>query len=173
METFVDILAAGGKTNSLGRSAEVLEAVLGNHDRLPELYDCLFADDAWVRMRAADCLEKVCRQHPEWIEPYVDRMFSELAASTQPSIQWHLAQIFAQVKLTHSQREKAVKWLKNTLAAPTVDWIVAVNVMKTLLQFQRADLVTSGDIVPLFELQQQHKSNTVRKKSAQFLHELA
>lgn len=173
METFVDILAAGGKTNSLGRSAEVLEAVLGNHDRLPELYDSLFADDAWVRMRAADCLEKVCRQHPEWIEPYVDRMFSELAASTQPSIQWHLAQIIAQVKLTQGQQEKAVKWLKNTLAAPTVDWIVAVNVMKTLLQFQRAGLVMSGDIVPLFELQHQHKSNTVRKKSAQFLHELA
>jgi hypothetical protein len=173
MEKFAAILSVGGKTNSLGRSAEVLEAVLGNQDRLPELYDCLFADDAWVRMRAADCLEKVCRQHPNWVESYVDRMFSELTTSTQPSIQWHLAQIFAQVELTPGQQKKAVEWLKNTLAAPAVDWIVAVNVMKTLLQFQRAGFVTSGDIAPLFELQQQHKSNTVRKKSVQFLRELS
>lgn len=172
MEKFAAILSVGGKANSLGRSVEVLEAVLSDQDRLPELYDCLFADDAWVRMRAADCLEKVCRQHPEWVEPYVDRMFNELATSTQPSIQWHMAQIFAQVKLTQSQQKKAVEWLKNTLAAPAVDWIVAVNVMKTLLQFQRAGLVASGDIEPLFELQQQHKSNTVRKKSTQFLGEL-
>ena len=172
MEPFVDILAVGGKANSLGRSAEVLEAVLSDRTRLAELYDCLFADDAWVRMRAADCLEKVCRQHPEWVEPYVDRIFDELASSTQPSIQWHLAQVFAQVKLTPAQRKKAIEWLKSTLAVPTVDWIVAVNAMKTLLQFCREGLVASSDIVPLFELQQRHKSNTVRKKSAQFLSEL-
>ena len=173
MEKFAAILSVGGKTNSLGRSAEVLEAVLDNQDRLPDLYDCLFADDAWVRMRAADCLEKVCRQHSNWVEPYVDRMFSELTVSTQPSIQWHLAQIFAQVELTPSQQKKAAEWLKNTLAAPVVDWIVAVNVMKTLLQFQRAGFVSSSEILPLFELQQQHKSNTVRKKSVQFLRELS
>lgn len=173
MENFAAILSVGGKANSLGRSVEACDAVLGDSARLPELYACLFADDAWVRMRAADCLEKVCRQHPDWVEPYIDRIFDELATSPQPSIQWHLAQIFAQVKLTQNQQKRAVEWLKNTLAAPAVDWIVAVNAMKTLLQFQRTGIVSSSEILPLFELQGQHKSNTVRKKSAQFLHDLS
>lgn len=173
MEEFKDILAAGGKANSLGRSGEVLEVVLNSRSLLNELYDCLFDDDAWVRMRAADCLEKVCREHPRWIEPFIDRMFDELAASSQPSIQWHLAQIFAEVKLSKSQQEKATAWLKNVLASATVDWIVSVNAMKTLLQFHRDGLVARADIEPLFMLQQQHKSNTVRKKSTQFLSDLA
>jgi hypothetical protein len=173
MEKFAEILAVGGKTNSLGRSAEVLEAVLADPGLLADLYGCLFADDAWVRMRAADCLEKVCREHPEWVGPFIDRIFDDLSASAQPSIQWHLAQIFAEVTLTESQKARAIDWLKKTLAASKVDWIVSVNAMKTLLSFYRSGAVSTSEITPLFEQQQQHSSNTVRKKASQFLGELA
>ena len=93
-EKFADALTLGGKSNSLGRAGEVVDTVLGDKSRLGELYDCLFLEDAWVRMRAADALEKVCRVHPEWIESYIDRFEDELAISDQPSIQWHLAQIY-------------------------------------------------------------------------------
>ncbi len=70
---FVEMLAVGGKSNSLGRVNEVIEIVLHNEPRLNELYDCLFDKDAWIRMRAADALEKVCREHPDWLMPYIDR----------------------------------------------------------------------------------------------------
>jgi hypothetical protein len=172
MEKFVDILRVGGKTNSLGRANEVIDVVLGDKSLLDELYESLFDDDAWVRMRTADCLEKICRVHPDWVEPFMNRMLDDLTASGQPSIQWHLAQIFAEVNLTSSQKKRAIMWLKDVLSADNVDWIVSVNTMKTLVKFHRDGLVRKDELVPLFELQQQHKSNTVQKKAAQFLQDL-
>ena len=84
-ETFAELLAAGGHANSLGRVNEVIELTLHNKSRIGELYGCLFNEDAWVRMRAADALEKICRQHADWIAPYIDKIQAELSASTQPS----------------------------------------------------------------------------------------
>ena len=172
MEKFVDVLRVGGKTNSLGRANEVISAVLEDKSLLEELYESLFDDDAWVRMRAADCLEKICRVHPDWIESYIDRMLDGLTTSSQPSIQWHLAQIFAEVNLMDNQKKRAVAWLKGLLSTKDVDWIVSANTMKTLVQFHHDGLVMKDELVPLFGLQQQHKSNTVRKKASQFLQDL-
>jgi hypothetical protein len=173
MQKFIDILSVGGKTNSLGRANEVMDAVLADASKLGELYECVSADDAWVRMRAADCLEKICRVHPDWIEQYLEKILTDWTLSTQPSIQWHLAQIVAEVRLSDVQRKQATAWLKKSLSSTDVDWIVAVNTMKTLLQFCREGQVTKDEIMPLFELQRQHKSNTVQKKAAQFLQDLS
>jgi hypothetical protein len=173
MQKFIDILSVGGKTNSLGRANEVMDAVLADASKLGELYECVSADDAWVRMRAADCLEKICRVHPDWIEQYLEKILTDWTLSTQPSIQWHLAQIVAEVRLSDVQRKQATAWLKKALSSTDVDWIVAVNTMKTLLQFCREGQVTKDEIMPLFELQRQHKSNTVQKKAAQFLQDLS
>jgi hypothetical protein len=60
------MLTVGGKSNALGRTNEVIEIVLLDKSRLDELYKCLFEADAWVRMRAGDALEKICRHCPEW-----------------------------------------------------------------------------------------------------------
>ncbi len=171
-ETFVAILEVGGKSNSLGRADEVIETVLHNKNRLEELYDCLFNEDAWVRMRAVDAIEKICRQHPEWLLPYIDKFQSELSTSNQPSIQWHLAQIYSQVDLTSEQKLHAIGWLKDQLSTTDVDWIVSAEAMKTLVQFTKDGSVSKDDIIPLFELQKKHKSKSVVKKANKLLDEL-
>jgi hypothetical protein len=172
MESYESILAVGGKTNSLGRADEVISSVYADPSRLDELFNCISANDAWVRMRAVDAFEKIAREHPEWIQPYLDKIFSDLALSSQPSIQWHLAQIFSEVQLTDEQRENAIAWLKDKIKTIEVDWIVSVNTMKALVYFYGNGLLTTEDLIPLFKLQQQHKSNTVKKKAAQFLQQL-
>jgi len=172
MQEFIDILSVGGKTNSLGRAEEVMAAVLADKSKLSELYQCIFADDPWVRMRAADSLEKICRAHPDWVESYMDKILQDWASTSQPSIQWHLAQILAEVHLSDGQRERALAWLKGVLSSSEADWIVAINTMKTLVQFCREGAVAKEELTALFELQFQHKSNTVRKKAAQFLQDL-
>jgi hypothetical protein len=172
-ETFADMLGVGGKSNSLGRTNEVIELVLADRDRLPELYDCLFEDDAWLRMRAADALEKICRQHPDWLVPYVDRLLHDFASSTQPSILWHLAQILAQVELSEPQKRAAIAWLKTVLASKDVDWIVAANAMDTLVHFAVAGWLPVAQVVPLLRVQQGHKSAAVVKRATKLLAQLA
>lgn len=171
-ETFVDMLAVGGKTNSLGRAAEVVDAVLNDKSRLDELYNCVFHDDAWVRMRAIDSLEKVCRIRPDWIEPYIDKFQKDLATSTQASIQWHLAEIFGEIRLTPDQKRFAVNWLAQLLSTVDIDWIVAANSMKTLVGFTNDGAFPKEKMIILLNIQQNHKSNAVIKRANKLLSEL-
>ncbi len=172
-ESFKEMLAVGGKSNSLGRVDEVIRLVLHDRSRLNELYECLFSDDAWSRMRAADALEKICREHPDWILPYVDRFPDELAISSQPSIQWHLAQIYNQIDLTDEQRRFAINWLKRLLSTKEVDWIVSANAMDTLVQFTKDGSFPTAEMSALLQVQQSHKSNAVIKRATKLLTELS
>lgn len=171
-ETFEQILAAGGKSNSLGRSAEVITAALSDKTRLDELYGCLFSTDPWVKMRGADALEKICRVKPEWISRYVDQMQVELLDDEQPSVQWHLAQIYAQVALSSLQKNKAITWLSSLVATTEVDWIVSANVMKTLVQFTQDGSVPRVHTIRLLKVQQAHKSKSVVRRATKLLAEL-
>jgi TPR repeat protein len=168
-EKFQDILREGGKTNSLGRAAEVITSVLQDERRLEELYNCLFAEDAWVRMRAADALEKICRDHPEWIAPYIDRLQKDFSDNSQPSIQWHIAQIYQQVALTAAQKSVAIAWLQKLVSTKDVDWIVSANAMETLAQFVDDGSVARDVFVGLVKIQQKHKSNAVVKRATKWL----
>jgi hypothetical protein len=173
IESLADMLAAGGKTNSLGRVNEVIELVLNDRQRLDELYDCLLEEDAWLRMRAADALEKICRRHPDWLLPYVDRFLDELATSSQPSIQWHLAQIYGQVDLTSEQKRCAVDWLRRLLSTKNIDWIVAANAMDTLAQFTKDGSFPAVEMIALLNVQQSHKSKSVIRRANKLRAELA
>ena len=171
-ESLGAMLAVGGKTNSLGRTTEVIELVLKDQTRLEELYECLYKEDAWLRMRAADALEKICREHPDWLMPYVNRFQDELSMSSQPSIQWHLAQIYGQVELTSDQKRQATDWLKRLLTTKDVDWIVAANAMDTLVQFTNEGSVPAADTVDLLNVQLGHKSKAVVRRAKKHLGQL-
>ena len=101
-ENLADMLIVGGKSNSLARVSEVIEYILHDPDRLEELYSCLFNEDAWVRIRAADARESLPSTSGLVRGIYRPTSY-DLATSTQPSIQWHLAQIYREVDLTPAQ----------------------------------------------------------------------
>lgn len=168
MDSYESILAFGGKANSLGRAREVIDNVYADPSSLDELFDCISADDAWVRMRAVDSFEKIIKDKPEWVRPYLNRIFADLTQSDQPSIQWHLAQIFSEVELTDEQRDQAITWLKSKIKTTDVDWIVSVNAMKALMHFHRNGFVMTNDLEQLFKIQGEHKSKSVRKKANEF-----
>ena len=172
METFEEILTAGGHTNSLGRSGEVLKAVQNDPSKIDELFRCIQAEDAWVRMRAIDTFEKLVKDDPELARPYLSSIFTDLTTSSQASIQWHLAQLFAEIELNEQQKHDAIAWLTSKIKSTEVDWIVSVNVMRTLLYFHKAGLIRSESLRLLFKTQASHKSKSVRKKAELFLTEL-
>lgn len=168
-EAFKVMLAEDGKKNSLGRVNDVVESVLNDHSRLEELYETMFSPDVWVRMRAVDAFEKICRVHPDWIEAYIDKIQSELDASTQASIQWHIAQIYEQVNLNGTQKRHALDWLTELLRTTDVDWIVSANAMKTLGIFVQSNDYSKTDFERLLRVQKGHKSNAVVKRANKLL----
>ena len=168
-ETFSQMLTVGGHANSLGNVPTVIDIVLYDQKRLPELYDCLFNEDAWVRMRAADALEKICRMHPDWLAPYIDKLAADFGDNAQASIQWHMAQIYQQVALTKKQKDVAMQWLQTILSSKDIDWIVAANALVTLVQFTKDGSFPKDHMIQLLELQKHHKSSAVVKRATKLL----
>lgn len=172
MESFAEMLTAGGHANSLGRAGEVHEIVECDASRLDELFTCIFNDDAWVRMRAIDTFEKLVAANPALAQPYIPVIFDKLTMSDQASIQWHVAQLFGEVELTDKQCVQAIAWLKQKLATTEIDWIVAANCMKTLVHFKNAGYVAADELTPLFTVQLSHTSKSVHRKASDHLAKL-
>lgn len=167
---FEQMLVVGGKTNSLGKVNDVISEILLDKNLVGDLYECLFSDDPWIRMRAIDALEKICRQHPHWIEPYLDRLQSNFSGpEQQPSIKWHLAEIYIQVTLTSIQKDIAIKWLTTQLASTDTDWIVAANCMKAYVYFVEHGAAPKSELLRLLNVQKGHTSNTIAKKATSLL----
>jgi len=152
---------SGGNPRSLGHPTEVVRFVLDNPARLDELFDCLFNNDEIVRMRAADALEKICQQNPDWVTPYIDRLLTEVAAIEQPSVQWHLAQMIGELTLSDAQQAKAVDILKHNLEYAT-DWIVLNYTLEVFAQFARKD----DGLKPYFKQQLERHSHSRHKSVA-------
>ena len=89
-------------------------------------------------MRAADALEKFARERPDLVAAEVDRLDAELSNSAQPSVQWHLAQIWGEVPLSPTQHRRGADWLVHTLDTAD-DWIVLVSSMSALAALAEAD----------------------------------
>jgi hypothetical protein len=136
-EPFLEILT-GGRPRTLAGVEDVLAQLRAEPARVDEVVDCCSADDPVVRMRAADALEKFARERPDVVGPLADRLDAELSASTQPSIQWHLAQLWGQLPLTPAQHRRAAAWLLRTLDEAD-DWIVLANSMSALAALAEDD----------------------------------
>lgn len=138
---FREVLSGGDRRTLKGVDV-VLDAVREDLGLLPALFACIFDDDEIVRMRAADACEKLCRDRPEWFVPYVERLVTDVAAIDQASVQWHLAQMLAEVELSREQRRRAVGVLRRQLDRSD-DWIVVNLTLEALAGFVPGELSVS------------------------------
>ncbi len=163
---------SGGHPNSLGRTDQVVRETLEDRGRLKGLFGCLRSEDAVVRMRAGDALEKVCRERPAWFSPYRPRLLGEVAKIDQPSVQWHLAQILGQILLTPAQFARAKSILKRNLEQST-DWIVLNVTMQQLSEWSESDPALRRWLVPRLERLSSDPRRSVSKRSKGLLETLS
>ena len=88
---------SGGNKRKIN-NLSVIEAVLHDPTGVGELFECVKDQDAYVRLRASDALEKVCRTNASIVQPLKTRVLNEMSAIDQPSVQWHYAQIVDQLQ---------------------------------------------------------------------------
>jgi len=81
---FEDVLS-GGHPNSLGRTLEVVDAVLADRSRLEDLYRCYFSTDEVVRLRVSSAMKRVTIERPDWTMDFIEGLQSEVAAIDQAS----------------------------------------------------------------------------------------
>lgn len=139
MDDFEEMLT-GGHPNSLGRTVEVVDAVLADRTRLDDLYRCYFSTDEVVRLRVSSAMKRVTIERPEWTMDFVDGLQSDVAAIDQASNQWTLALIFDLLvdRMSPGQHTRALEIMKSNLAHHS-DWIVLNNSMKVLGKWAKHD----------------------------------
>ena len=58
----------GGHPNSLGNTLEVVDAVLGNTDKMEDLLLCYQSDDDTIRLRTSNAFKRIFRAKPDLFE---------------------------------------------------------------------------------------------------------
>lgn len=166
-------MLAGGHPNSLGRTVEVVETVLADRSRLPELYECYFTSDEVVRLRTSSALKRVCAERPEWLLPYVDGLLGDVSEIHQPSAQWTLAQLMDSLEssLTGEQKARATAVLQRNLRGGE-DWIVLNYTMQTLAGWSRRDEALRAWLEPHLERLGRDGRKSVARRAKRLLREL-
>jgi hypothetical protein len=154
----------GGSRTSLGRANAVVAEVLAAPKKFPALIACLAeADDeatdasnskqaqaaAVFRMRAADAIEKISRQRPEWLAPHKLEFLGLATGTDQIEVRWHMAQILPRLRLTPRERTVAIDILFDYLNDRSS--IVKTHAMQGLADFAARDPQLKSKILPLLE----------------------
>lgn len=171
-ERFSSMLA-GGHPNSLGRTEEVVGIVCADRARLEELFATMADPDEVVRMRVGDALEKICRRQPMWFVPQIDRLLGDLGPMTQPSVQWHVAQMLDHLHgdLSQDQERQAVDLLQRNLVEST-DWIVLNVTMDVLAAWSEQQPALVSWLVPQLERLRHDHRRSVATRAAKRLAQL-
>ena len=145
---------AGTDRRSTGRSNEVVAEVLAN----PTLFDAVFegmrADDPVVRMRAADAVEKITAQHPEYLRPYKSKLIRKIARIDQQEVRWHVAQMLSRLDLSRAERRAVVGLLADYMRDKS-------KIVKTFSMQALADIAQQdADLRPSIVMQLQELTRT-------------
>jgi len=107
----------------------------------------LSPEDAMVRMRAGDALEKICLTNPEYLEPHRSFLLGLAAATEQPSLRWHLAQMIPRLPLETRERRSMVSVFKRYLDDSSA--IVKTSAMQAITEFAVVDPALRRTVIPL------------------------
>lgn len=164
-----EAMLTGGHPNSLGRTLEVVEAVLADRERLRALYSCYFSEDEVVRLRVSNAMKRVCQQNPDWLLPFVDGLLSDISGIDQASTQWTLALLFDMLRadLSDDQQARAQAIMQRNLAEHN-DWIVLNNSMQVLTEWARNDETLRAWLLPHLVRLQDDPRKSVAKRATKY-----
>lgn len=97
---------AGGDLRSIGNSDRVVSEIRNQAD-FDALFKLLFHDDRIVVMRAADAIEKITIDHPEYLSLYIPQVFELCKTAVNKELKWHLALLIPRLSLTKKKCNKS------------------------------------------------------------------
>jgi hypothetical protein len=93
--------------------------------------------DAIIAMRAADAVEKITRDRPDYLRRFQKELLGLAEETSQPELRWHLAAMLPRLKLNFRERRRAVTIL-NKYQADTSS-IVKTFALQALFDFSLED----------------------------------
>jgi len=143
----VDVLSKlrGGDRRSIGKVGDVVNTVRKNPDLFKHLVNGLFEKDPVVRMRAADAMEKISVDNPEFLQPFKRKLIRLAKDSQQKELRWHLAQMTPRLKLTPKETATLTGILFDYLKDKSK--IVVTFAMQALADLALKKAITSTGVI--------------------------
>jgi hypothetical protein len=131
----IRLLLSGGDRRSIGRVPDVIASIGQHPAMLSSLVECLRSDDACIRMRAADALEKISRKETGVLQSHKRELLDVLAESCQQEVRWHLAVMVPRLQLTQAECCRVSEILQSYLNDKS-------SIVKTCAMQGMADLIS-------------------------------
>lgn len=130
MTAFEKILS-GGDLRSIGKSNKLILKI-NNANDFDELFKYLYNVDRLVVMRAADTIERITIDNPQYLTKHKNEIIELCDAAKDKELKWHLALLIPRLNLNNREYEKA--WVTLTIWARDKDnsRIVRVNSLQGL-----------------------------------------
>ena len=160
----------GGDRRSIGRVGEVVEDVLNDSSLFEILIDGLFMDDPLIRMRAADAIEKITADFPEYLQPFKQRLIYLSGQTAQQEVKWHLSQILPRLPLESKDKEIVIKNLFSYLNDQSK--IVVTFAMQALADLTIKEPDITARVTRAIETLTQTGSPAIRSRGKKLLTQL-
>ena len=128
---------SGGERRSVGEVEAAVDLVLGQPVLFKELFVLITCDDAIVRSRAANAVERVTREPPEWLQPHKKVYLERVLPIAQWEVRAHACQIMTRFELEPSEIRTCYNELRGFLDDKSS--IVRTFTMQALFDLSRLD----------------------------------
>lgn len=131
-------LLSGGDLRSIGNSNAVV-ACIGDQRDFDELFECLYHRERIVVMRAADAIEKITRNRPEYLAKHRAQFPALCHAAGNKELKWHLALLIPRLRPEDSELEEYLVLLRKWVVDRQHSRIVRVNSLQGLFELSKQD----------------------------------
>lgn len=131
-------LLGGGDLRSIGKSNEVVSLITSQQE-FNTLFAFLFHQERLFVMRAADAIEKITLEHPEYLAAYHKELYHLCQKAVDKELKWHLALLVPRLALETASLRQFWIILKKWATDPKESRIVRVNAMQSLYELSEKD----------------------------------
>lgn len=160
----------GGDRRSIGRVDEVVGDVLEEPSLFASVFRGMLSNDAVVRMRAADAVEKITAKHPEYLQSYKAMLIQQVAEVDQQEVRWHVAQMLPRLDLSEDERARAVEILFDYLNDESK--IVKTFAMQALADLAEGDAELRLRVIDVLEEATRTGSPAMKSRGRKLLERL-
>jgi hypothetical protein len=157
----------GGDRRSIGNSNRIAATVLRNPRRLSELIECLWSDDAVVRMRAADAAEKISAKEAGLLARFKSELLGLAEEVTRAELRWHLALMLPRLPLDRTECERARATLRRYLNDRSS--IVKTCAIEGMAELAKGDAQSEAGIIDLLERTSRTGTPAMKARSRKLL----
>ena len=135
MNNFAHLLL-GKDRRTIGKADNVVHLVT-DQSAFDELFGLLFHHERTLVMRAADAVEKVTREHEEFLAPHKNQIMSLFQSAIHIELKWHIAQLAPRLPLDLQELHEVWSKLSYWVLNPNESKIVRVNSLQGLFDISK------------------------------------